>query len=86
MKWNVIEVKAISPLSIHVTFFFFYGTSGKVQFKPSHLKGVFEPLKDPEIFRQAYIENGAVTWPGNVDLAPDAMYQAIKTNGEWILN
>ncbi len=84
MKWNVIEVKAISPLSIHVIFF--DGTSGKVQFKPSHLTGVFEKLKDPEIFRQAYIENGAVTWPGNVDLAPDAMYQAIKTNGEWILN
>ncbi len=84
MKWNVIEVKAISPLSIHVIFS--DGTSGKVQFKPSHLTGVFEKLKDPEIFRQAYIENGAVTWPGNVDLAPDAMYQAIKTNGEWILN
>jgi hypothetical protein len=84
MKWNVIEVKAISPLSIHVIFF--DGTSGKVQFKPSHLTGVFEKLKDPEIFRQAYIENGAVTWPGNIDLAPDAMYQAIKTNGEWILN
>jgi hypothetical protein len=84
MKWNVIEVKAISPLSIHVIFS--DGTAGKVQFKPSHLTSVFEKLKDPEIFRQAYIENGAVTWPGNVDLAPDAMYQAIKTNGEWILN
>jgi hypothetical protein len=84
MKWNVIEVKAISPLSIHVIFF--DGTSGKVKFKPSHLKGVFEPLKDPEIFRQAYIENGAVTWPGNVDLAPDEMYLAIKNHGEWILN
>ena len=84
MKWNVIEVKAISSLSIHVIFS--DGTSGKVQFKPSHLTGVFEKLKDPEIFRQAYIEIGAVTWPGNVDLAPDAMYQAIKTNGEWILN
>ncbi len=84
MKWNVIEVKAIAPLSIHVTFS--DGTSGKVQFKPSHLTGVFESLKDPEIFRQAFIENGAVTWPGNIDLAPDAMYLAIKNQGEWILN
>ena len=84
MKWNVIEVKAIAPLSIHVTFS--DGTSGKVQFKPSHLTGVFESLKDPEIFRQAFIENGVVTWPGNIDLAPDAMYLAIKNQGEWILN
>ena len=84
MYWNVIEVEAISPLSIRVIFS--DGTVGKVQFKPSDLTGVFEKLKDPEIFRQTYIENGAVTWPGNVDLAPDAMYNAIKTNGEWILN
>jgi hypothetical protein len=80
MKWNVIEVKAISPLSIHVIFS--DGTSGKVQFKPSHLTGVFESLKGPKNFRQAFIENGAVTWPGNVDLVPDAMYLAIKNHGE----
>jgi hypothetical protein len=84
MYWNVIEVEAISPLSIRVIFS--DGTAGKVQFKQSHLTGVFEKLKDAEIFRQAYIENGAVTWPGNVDLAPDEMYLAIKNHGEWILN
>jgi hypothetical protein len=84
MNWNVIDVKAIAPLSILVTFA--DGTSGTVQFQPSHLTGVFETLKDPDIFRQAYIEHCAITWPGNLDLAPDAMYEAIKNNGEWILN
>ena len=84
MDWEVVDVKTISPLSIQVTFS--DGTSGRVVFETSHLTGVFEVLKDPEIFRQAYIEHGAVTWPGNIDLAPDAMYQAIKQTGEWILN
>jgi hypothetical protein len=84
MNWNVIDVKTLSSLSIQVTFA--DGTSGKVQFEPSHLTGVFEALKDPDVFRQAYIEHGAVTWPGNLDLAPDAMYEAIKINGEWVLN
>lgn len=84
MNWNVIDVKTLSSLSIQVTFA--DGTSGKVQFEPSYLTGVFEALKDPDVFRQAYIEHGAVTWPGNLDLAPDAMYEAIKINGEWILN
>ncbi len=84
MHWNVIDVKKLSPLSIQVTFA--DGTSGKVQFEPSYLTGVFEALKDPDVFRQVYIEQGAVTWPGNLDLAPDAMYEAIKINGEWILN
>ena len=84
MNWNVIDVKTLSSLSIQVTFA--DGTSGKVQFEPSHLTGVFEALKDPDVFRQVRIEHGAVTWPGNLDLAPDAMYEAIKINGEWVLN
>ena len=84
MYWNVIDVKTLLPLSMQVTFA--DGISGKVHLEPSYLKGVFQALKDPDVFRQAYIEHGAVTWPGNLDLAPDAMYEAIKINGEWILN
>jgi hypothetical protein len=60
-------------------------TEGRVQFEPSHLTGVFEALKNPIVFDQAHIDNGAVVWPGNLDLAPDAMYQAIKATGEWVL-
>ncbi len=60
-------------------------TSGKVRFEHSHLTGVFESLKDPFVFAQAHVDGGAVAWPGNLDLAPDAMYLAIKANGEWVL-
>ncbi len=84
MNWNVIDVKTLSSLSIQATFA--AGTSGRVQFEPSHLTGVFEALRGPDVFRKAYIEHGAVRWPGNLDLAPDAMYEAIKVNDEWILN
>ncbi|MDO8768939.1 MAG: DUF2442 domain-containing protein [Burkholderiaceae bacterium] len=83
MEWDVIDVKLVAPLALKVQFA--DGTVGKVQFEPSHLTGVFEALKDPIIFQQAHIEDGAVAWPGNLDLAPDAMYQAIKTTGEWVL-
>jgi hypothetical protein len=31
------------------------------------------------------LEYGAVTWPGEIDLAPDAMYEEIKQNGTWAL-
>ena len=51
----------------------------------THLHGVFEPLKDPAIFSQVRVESGAVRWPGEIDLAPDAMYSEIKRTGEWIL-
>lgn len=26
-----------------------------------------------------------VTWPGELDLAPDAMHRHIKESGEWVL-
>jgi hypothetical protein len=61
------------------------GTEGGVRFEPSHLHGVFEALKTPEVFRQVRVDDGAVTWPCEIDLAPDAMYREIKQTGEWVL-
>lgn len=83
MEWDVIDVKPVAPLALKVQFA--DGTEGKVLFEPSHLTGVFAALKDPIVFQQAHIEDGAVVWPGNLDLAPDAMYRAIKKTGEWVL-
>ena len=47
--------------------------------------GVFAVLRDEALFRQAHVTLGAVTWPGDLDLAPDAMHQAIRERGEWIV-
>jgi hypothetical protein len=84
MKWDVVEVKPELPLCLHVRFA--DGTAGKVRFEPSYLTGVFQALSDQNLFQQARVESGAVVWPQDLDLAPDAMYEAIKTNGEWILS
>ena len=62
MNWDVISVKPLKPLELSVLFK--DGTEGKVRFEPGHLRGVFEALKAPEFFRQARVEEGAVTWPG----------------------
>jgi hypothetical protein len=83
MNWDVIDVKAIEPLALQVKFE--DGTIGKVRFENSHLTGVFEALKTPATFNQVHINNGAVTWPGDIDLAPDEMYVQIQSHGEWIL-
>ena len=52
---------------------------------PSHLYGVFQKLQNPDFFNQVTVVNGYVSWPGEIDLAPDAMYEAIQKKGEWIL-
>jgi len=42
---------------------------------------MFEPLKDPEFFTQVQIDDfGAVYWPNEADLAPDALYQKVITH------
>jgi len=83
MYWDVVEVKPIEALGLFVRFT--DGLTGEVRFKPEHLSGVFEPLKDPAYFKQVYVDHGAVAWPGQIDLAPDAMYQEIKAKGVWVL-
>ena len=83
MYWDVVEVKPLENGDLFVRFA--DGLSGEVRFVREHLTGVFEPLKNPAFFNQVYIDRGAVAWPGQIDLAPDAMYRDIKENGISIL-
>ncbi len=80
---DVVELKTGPDWNIQVRFA--DGTQGSVKFEQSHLYGVFESLKDPTLFFQAYLDSGVVTWPGNIDIAPDAMYREIKQRGQWVL-
>ena len=83
MDYDVIQVKPLGHLRLAV--WFRDGLSGEVEFRESHLYGVFEALKDPEFFQQVHCKQGFVEWPGELDLAPDAMHEAIKKHGRWIL-
>jgi hypothetical protein len=47
--------------------------------------GVFAVLADPKRFAEVFVDYGAVTWPGEIDLAPDAMHRAIQATGVWVL-
>jgi hypothetical protein len=83
MYWDVVDVKPLEHLGLFVQFA--DGLTGEVRFSSEHLTGVFEPLKDSAFFKQVYLDHGAVAWPGQIDLAPDAMYQDIKTKGVSVL-
>src|SRR5919197_1211997 len=37
-------------------------------------RSVFVPLRDQGVFRQFFIEHGALCWPGEVDVAPEYIY------------
>jgi hypothetical protein len=83
MNYDVIEVLPVEHLHLNVKFR--DGLSGEVIFKESHLYGVFAALKSPGIFAKVNCEHGFVEWPGEIDLAPDAMYEELKKNGVWEL-
>ncbi len=83
MNPDVVEVRVHAPLSFFVRFA--DGVCGTVRLAESHLTGVFATLADPAVFHQVQVVDGFVTWPGDIDLAPDAMYAAIRASGEWRL-
>lgn len=37
-------------------------------------KGIFKKLKDPTLFKQAYVAFDTVCWPGNLDISPETLY------------
>jgi hypothetical protein len=83
MHWDVTEVRLQENYTLWVRFK--DGTEGSVQFLPSAFRGVFQPLRDKDQFRLATVVDGVITWPGELDLAPDAMHEQIKRNGRWVL-
>ncbi len=85
-SWRVAKVTALSGYQLQVRFL--DGMEGLIDMSRlifSDEAGVFATLRDATLFTQAYIELGVVTWPGEIDLAPDAMYREIKQHGKWVL-
>lgn len=82
--WRVRTVTALPEYRLAVEFM--DGLAGIVDLRnlvTSPQAGVFAGLRDRALFDQVRIEYGAITWPGEIDLAPDAMHQAIRASGEW---
>ncbi|MDH5640687.1 MAG: DUF2442 domain-containing protein [Nitrospira sp.] len=86
--WRLVSVQAESAQRLEVTFV--DGTIGSVDLRnflndPQIQGTVFEPLRDPAVFTQVQVVMGAVQWVNGAELAPDAMYDAIKRHGVWVM-
>jgi Protein of unknown function (DUF2442) len=74
---QVISVRALDEYRLEVTFD--DGLRGVVSLGDRLFGPVFEPLRDPNLFRQASVDEfGAICWPNGADLAPDALYERIR--------
>jgi Protein of unknown function (DUF2442) len=84
--WRLSKVKPLPNYEVAVEFN--DGTHGIVEMVKlilSDKAGVFAALKDEDLFNKAHLAYGVLTWPGEIDLAPDAMFDAIKQKGRWVL-
>ena len=88
VPWRVRAVTVLGDSRLHVTFV--DDTEGEVDMRsflsnPTVGTTLFESLRDPAIFAQATTVLGVVQWPNGADLAPDAMYDAIRALGVWVV-
>ena len=84
VPWRIVDVHVLPDYTLAVRFA--DGTEGEVDLSRLVLgpsAGVFAALRDRATFAQAAVDDGVVTWPGELGLAPDAMYDAIRAHGRW---
>jgi Protein of unknown function (DUF2442) len=69
---KVTAVQALDDYHLKVVF-----NTGHIKFfdcTPYLNRGVFTKLRDPALFRQAYVAYDTVCWPGNLDIAPETLF------------
>ena len=58
------------------------GMSGEVDLSDRLRGPMFEPLKDPEFFKQVRVDgpSGTVMWPNGADIAPDVIHEELSVS------
>ncbi len=86
-SWSLTKVKPLENYCLEVEFL--DGVKGTVNMQRlilSENAGVFEGLRDKKIFNQVSLHLGVPTWPGEIDIAPDAIHLEIKKHGKCVLS
>ena len=83
--WHVTHVRPLADFRLEVKFA--DGTQGLVDMARLLARdcGVFEPLREPALFNQVFVDDGVVTWPGGLDLAPDRMHEELGKAGVYLM-
>jgi hypothetical protein len=71
-----MKIVDCKPLGLYrVALRFDDGLTGEVDLSHLQGKGVFAAWDDPRIFKKVFVtQQGALAWPGEIDLCPDALY------------
>ena len=83
--WRVEYVRPLADFRLEVKFA--DGTQGLVDMARFLARdcGVFKPLRELSLFNQVFVDDGVVTWPGGLDLAPDTMHEELRKAGVYAM-
>lgn len=71
----LLDVVGVEAQAGHVLLIQFEnGERRRFDMTPYLDKGVFVELKDMRMFKLAKVEYGTVVWPGEIDIAPETLY------------
>lgn len=78
MDYHVVEVRHVAGHTVWIRFR--DGTEGKVDLAPELTGPIFEPLLDPEYFKQVRVdpEFHTLAWPNGADLAPEFLHRKVR--------
>ena len=79
---DIIEASVVRHGVVRLTFA--DGLGGEVEILQRMWGPVFVRARTKEGFAEMYLdaETGTIAWPGEVDLAPDTLYERVRT-GNW---
>jgi hypothetical protein len=78
---RVVSVYPLDEFELSITFD--DGSHGVISLRERLFGPVFEPLREPAMFRQVFVDEfGAVAWPNGADLAPDALHERLSASSE----
>ncbi len=78
MDYEILEARYVRN---HVVWLRFRdGTAGEIDLGPEMWGPMFEPLKDPAVFRTFSIhpEFRTLVWPNGADLAPEFLHETVR--------
>ncbi len=74
-----LHVSSVDVLDdFHLYLKFNNGEEGIVDLKPELYGEVFEPLRDPALFRQVYLTSRTIEWPNGADFAPEHLLALVQ--------
>ena len=78
---KIVSVRPLAGCRLEVAFN--DGTQGVVSLDDRLFGPMFEPLRDPAMFCQVFVDEfGAIAWPNGADLAPDAIHERLRSAAE----